>query len=226
MGVTLARLIPRRGTLPEPVARRPNDIPVVLLHGTVSSPGNFLPIARRLNNDGRRSIGIEYGHRGTDPLEVCLLDIVTQLDKLLEPRQRIDVVGHSLGGLMALRLAHLPQFTGRIRTIVGLGGCFKGQPVTMNPLLRTAVNVLVGPSLTQLMCESELSATIPAGVRLISIVSDADTIVPRSRSLVGELRTVHGVSHAWLTTLADEVSQALADAAAAEKPIVPRPVRP
>lgn len=223
MSVPLALIIPRRGILPEPLPAARDDIPVVLLHGTVSSPGNFLPIALRLKNDGRRVIGIEYGHRGTDRLEICLLDIVTRLEDELGRNQRFDVVGHSLGGLMALQLAHLPQFAGRVRTIVGLGAYFKGQPVTLNRVLRGCIDLVMGPSLSQLICDGPLAAAVPAGVRVISIVSDSDGIVPRWSSELGTVVTVAGVSHARLTRLADEVSGALAGRAGRPDGAVPGP---
>ncbi|MCK7638456.1 esterase/lipase family protein [Corynebacterium pygosceleis] len=212
--MNLALLIPRRGILPEPLPATPGDIPVVLLHGTVSSPGNFALIAARLRDEGRRVIGVEFGHRGTDRLELCLLDIVTTLERELEPGQRFDIVGHSLGGLMGLRLAHLPQFAGRVRTLVGLGACFRGQPVAWNPLVRALVTAVTGPSLVQLMCDAEIDAPIPEGVRVISIISDNDRIVDPSSSRIGEVRWVEGTSHALLTLHAEEVARALADGAA------------
>ncbi|MCK7643398.1 alpha/beta fold hydrolase [Corynebacterium sp. CCM 8835] len=220
--MNLALLIPRRGVLPEPLPPVAGDVPVVLLHGTVSSPGNFALVAARLRDEGRRVIGVEYGHRGTDRLELCLLDIVTTLERELEPGQRFDIVGHSLGGLMGLRLAHLPEFAGRVRTLVGLGACFRGQPVAWNPLVRALVTAVTGPSLVQLMCDAEIDAPIPDGLRVISIVSDNDRIVDPASSQVGEVRWVRGTSHALLTTHAEEVALALADGAA-EPHDVPAP---
>ncbi|MBI9001092.1 alpha/beta hydrolase [Corynebacterium sp. CCM 9185] len=211
--MNLALLIPRRGILPDPLPPVAGDIPVVLLHGTVSSPGNFALIAARLKDEGRRVIGVEFGHRGTDRLELCLLDIVTALERELEPGQRFDIVGHSLGGLMGLRLAHLPGFAGRVRTLVGLGACFRGQPVAWNPLVRALVTAVTGPSLVQLMCDAKIDAPIPEGVRVISIISDNDRVVDPSSSRIGEVRWVEGTSHALLTKHAEEVAQALSDGA-------------
>ena len=46
----LVLYLPRRGTLPTPLPVTRDDVPVLLLHGYLGSPGNFGPTARALHS--------------------------------------------------------------------------------------------------------------------------------------------------------------------------------
>jgi pimeloyl-ACP methyl ester carboxylesterase len=88
--------------------------PVVLLHASLSSKSQWLPLAERLSARFR-VIGIDLHGYGDNSMpdrhgpftldsEVALVDAM--LDPLISPHARVHVVGHSYGGLVALRYAH------------------------------------------------------------------------------------------------------------------------
>ena len=53
----LVLYLPRRGTLPPPLPVTRDDVPVLLLHGYLGSPGNFGPTARALQQRGTPALG-------------------------------------------------------------------------------------------------------------------------------------------------------------------------
>ncbi|AGF73391.1 alpha/beta fold hydrolase [Corynebacterium halotolerans] len=202
--------MPHRGTLPElpPLADAPGT-PVVLLHGLMGSPGNYERTARRLLDAGVPVAAPEYGRHGTVGLERSLAEITDGIGEVLghSPTGRIDIVGHSLGGLMGLRLAH--YLPGKVRTLVGLGAAFRGLPPARNRLLGWGIGTVMGVGARELMVPQPLDAVVPEGTRVVSIVSDADRVVPTDSSRLGELVEVHGVRHEHLPGLAAEITDAL-----------------
>lgn len=176
--------LPRRGTLPKPIESE--DVPVVVLHGTLGSPGNFERLAHALAERGRRVIGFEYGDRGTADLDVSAREVT----QFLAQFELVDVIGHSLGGLMALRAAHT---LGNVRTLIGLGASWRGVPPTRFPQL---LEWIAGPAFRQL--QQRFEARVPEGTTVVSIVSDSDTVVPAWSSTLGKVITVSGVHHAHI----------------------------
>lgn len=175
--------------------------PVVLVHGLMGSPGNFERTARALVARRIPVVAPAYGRRGT----VSLDDSLTELIDALPPAAPLDIVGHSLGALLGLRIAH--RFPGKVRTLVGLGATFRGLPTPPNQLFSLSARAFLGRGATELM--RPIEATEPAGTRVVSIISDRDHYVPRSSSELGEIINVHGIRHEYLPGLADETIQAL-----------------
>lgn len=95
---------------PSPIdANRPASLskttapPVVCLHGTVASGGNWGHLATLLLEGGRIVAAPTYGERGTAPLLGNYAEVTGVVRRVLEETgaPRVDVVGHSQGGLLA-----------------------------------------------------------------------------------------------------------------------------
>lgn len=170
---------------------------MVVLHGTLGSPGNFERLAHALAAQGRRVIGFEYGDRGTADLARSTAEVADFLGQF----ELVDVIGHSLGGLMGLRAAHIH---GNVRTLIGLGAAWRGVPATPFPRL---LKWVAGPAFRQL--QTRFEARVPARTRVVSIISDADTVVPAWSSTLGEVIRLPGVHHAHLPNQVEVIIKAL-----------------
>ncbi|MDU0479870.1 alpha/beta hydrolase [Staphylococcus chromogenes] len=191
-------LIPRKGRLPLPTQPALSDAPpVILLHGTLGSPGNFSRTAHALQQAGRRVIGLEYNHRGTG----SLADSVAEVGEYLERFDRFDLVGHSMGGLVGLELAH--AVGARMSTLVGVAACWRGVPnrgiARLSPLL--------GKGYQDALRARE--PRLPAHTRVVSVISDADRTVPAHSARLGDVIVVHGVHHAHMANQAEAILRAL-----------------
>src|SRR4051812_16829318 len=101
--------------------------PLILLHGGIGTGEMFAPLLPELTA-GRRVIAVDLqGHGGTAgvdrPLrpEVLADDIAAVLDPL--GLEQADVMGYSLGGIVALRLAI--QHPARVRRLVLVSVAFR-----------------------------------------------------------------------------------------------------
>ncbi|MGP6174562.1 alpha/beta fold hydrolase [Corynebacterium sp. A21] len=205
--------IPTRGELP---ALAPLDgsgaTPVLFLHGVLASPGNFEAAVRELNTRGVPVIAPAYGNRGTGDIRASFAELAALLSREILPvTQHLDIVGHSLGGRLGLQLAH--HFPGRVRTLVGIGAAYRGVPRGIGRAAAVRHRIIArvgGPAYHQLMVLAPLAAEVPAGTRVVSLISDADIIVPASSASLGEVRQLHGVRHEHLPQQSSAILEALA----------------
>lgn len=209
----LTTIIPTRGELPELPGLVPGGpTPVLFLHGVLASPGNFEGAIRALLEQGVPVIAPTYGDRGTGDIHSSFRELQDMLaTEVLSQHDQIDIVGHSLGGRLGLELAH--HFPARVRTLVGIGAIYRGVPrggTLGAKLFHTALGTLGGPAYRQIMVSTPMSAALPQHTRVISLVSDRDSIVPVSSAELGEIRRLKGVRHEHLPQQTEAILQALA----------------
>ena len=102
----------------DPTAPHP---PLVLVHGFLGDPTNFLLIRRYLFAHGIRSFtSFSYGPRFDYQRLACRLGELIDTVCLATGATEVDVIGHSLGGLVARYLVELAR-NGRVRRLVTLG---------------------------------------------------------------------------------------------------------
>lgn len=206
--MSLLRWVPHRGTLPAlPPLEQMAGTPVLLLHGLMGSPGNFEHTVHGLLALGAPVVAPLYGRRGTVRIEQSFAELVEFTGAVLAERERIDIVGHSLGGHLGLRLAQ--EFPGRVRTLVGLGAAFRGLPLPPNLVVRHGVTIVMGRGAGDLMTRVPFEAVVPEGTRVVSLISDTDWFVPAASSEIGEIHRLHGTRHEHLPGLADAILTAL-----------------
>ena len=99
---------------------------VVCLHGLYHNPSAFWRIRQALGRAGRgRVLLLGYSSfRGDFEAEAGRL--AERLRELVPKAAPLCFLGHSLGGLMARRLAAEPDFAGRVRSLVTLGTPHQG----------------------------------------------------------------------------------------------------
>lgn len=120
----------------------PADGPaVLLLHGSgagASSLGNFRKVLQPLADAGLHVFAMDligFGRSGRKPAPPYF-DYTLWLDQCRQmlrrmPGQRVGVIGHSLSGSLALRLAATEPRVGRVMTTASLGAPFQANATTL-----------------------------------------------------------------------------------------------
>ncbi|MFJ5550777.1 esterase/lipase family protein [Streptomyces sp. NPDC093225] len=181
-----------------PVAERP---PVILLHGFTDNRSVFLLLRRALTAHGGRHVeALNYSPFTTD-LRVAARLLGEHVEQVCARtgHDRVDLVGHSLGGLVARYYVQRLGGAERVRTVVTLGTPHGGTRVA--PLMDAH------PVVRQMRPDSpvlvELAAPAPGcSTRFVSFWSDLDQLmVPLETARLDhpDLRTenvrVSGIGH-------------------------------
>ncbi len=168
---------------------RAGSRPLVLLHGFLGTRGTMVPLTRRFRADGRAVFSYHVGTfqlesmvKSAEVLRDRLEQIVTDLEV-----DRVDVVGFSMGGLVAVHTLKFLQGERYIRRLVTLGSPFRG---TWLAVPGVAMMGLISPSLWQVVPHSPFlnrlrAAPLPKGVRVRQIHASHDALCPNPGPLEG-----------------------------------------
>ena len=179
-----------RGSGVAPVADDGHN-PVVFVHGFGGAPGNFLPLRGWLWTQGRkRTYAFELPGEGSlDEAAQVLCAYVQAVVEVnaLPPDRKIDLVAHSMGGVIArLALDHVATRQ-RVATVVTLGSPHAGSYLARYAATSRALDLRPGsPVLTRLDAQLPWAGP-PAWPRLVAFWSPADVIVvpPQSARVEG-----------------------------------------
>lgn len=146
---------------------------VILLHGLGRTPVSMALLAHRLERDGWRAERLHYP--STDlTLEQAYRRVLSLVTAATEGAETAHLVGHSLGGLMALMVA-LRAPPANLGRVVQLGSPNSGSEVAELAGRIPGVPHLMGPVLAELEREV-LSAAGPFGFELGCIAGDLPLI--------------------------------------------------
>ncbi|MFB6564652.1 MULTISPECIES: esterase/lipase family protein [unclassified Streptomyces] len=155
-----------------PPATRP---PVLLLHGFTDNRSVFVLLRRALGAGGRHVEAYNYSPFTLD-LRVTARHLARRVEELCERtgQERVDLVGHSLGGLVGRYYVQRLGGDTRVRTLVTLGTPHSGTRVApfmdAHPLIRQ-----IRPDSEVL---TELAAPAPGcATRCVAFWSEFDTIM-------------------------------------------------
>ncbi|WHM31225.1 alpha/beta fold hydrolase [Streptomyces sp. BPPL-273] len=228
--------LPRAGleaSEPDPPTCRlpaPVDTPVVLLHGFIDNRSVFLLLRRSLAQHGRHQVdSLNYSPLTCDIRTAAEL-LGRHIEEICERTgsERVDVVGHSLGGLIARYYVQRLGGDRRVRTLVTLGTPHAGTRVMpladAHPIVR---QMRPGSAVIE-----ELSRPTPGcRTQFVSFWSDLDRVMDPLETacldhpdLAVQNVRVTGVGHLALPvhpTVATGIRQAL-DAVEAEAGAEPR----
>lgn len=203
--MSLAGLVPR--VLPDPstATSQPSGRLVLALHGTLAEPAAFRVLARDCPVP---LIAPFYGRRGTAPVDVCAAEISGLIRSLPRQVTRVDVVGHSFGGLVGLAALRDPAARARVHCLVGLGAAWRGTDNGAWYRPEWLIRAIAGESIV------ELDQPIPEplcyrDVPVISITSTADRVVPAWSSELGRVIRLDRVRHNELPQRTGEILGAL-----------------
>ncbi len=190
-------LLPRGRARVPATPPKPGERTVVLVHGHASHPGAFVALERALRRAGQARIAaFRYGATGT------VEGLAARLDAFIAAHlgsERLILVGHSLGGLVARTWLQLLGGSGRTDAFVTLSTPHRALPLAALarpvPLLRE-----LAPA-NPLWARLEASRSALAPLRCLTIASSKDHFIrpPERAHLEGaEAITLDAHGHAGL----------------------------
>ncbi|MDP8255739.1 MAG: alpha/beta fold hydrolase [Candidatus Alcyoniella australis] len=178
--------------------------PVLLLYGLFGTRGALGLLEERLKRDAFSVFSFRLGLVNIREVSLTSREVAQKVEEVCkrEGIQSIDVIGHSMGGLIGL---HYIKFDGgdrRVRRFVAVGAPFGGSGWAYTGMLASPLI----PSLTQLMPGSQFlrrlrEAPLPSATRVTCIAAKDDLLVPvDSAVLPGARNVLVPRGHAGLVT--------------------------
>ncbi|MGH7821773.1 MAG: alpha/beta fold hydrolase [Candidatus Binatia bacterium] len=157
--------------------------PVLLLHGHAGSRTALLWLAWRLRREGFPNVvGVRVGPPGADAYQKAKA-LAATVERVLRDvgAERVDVVAHSLGGLVAR--AYVREYGGarRVGRLVTLGTPHQGTRVAAFAIDAAARSLLPG---SRLLADLAREDPVPTLVSVTSIFSPFDAKILPSRNAV------------------------------------------
>ena len=183
--------------------------PVLLIHGFLGTRGSMIVLERRLAADGHTVFSFNLGLLNTADIRASAGRIRKKIESILAQVavDKIDIVGHSMGGLIGLyyikRLGGAPK----VRKLVMMGTPIEG---TWSALAGVATVGLVSASSWQILPHSRFlrelaQGPLPDGVEVYSIAAERDWVCPPDATvLAGSTRMTVPLGHSSLV-MSDEV---------------------
>ncbi len=177
--------------------------PVLLLHGFLGTRGSMYVMERRLNSDGICVFSFNLGSLNTRDIRQSAFLIHRKIESILAqtPVKKIDIVGHSMGGLIGLYYVKKLGGHEKVRKLVMMGTPMNG---TWSALLGVATVGLMSKSSWQILPHSkflsELSnGPLPSPVDYYTIAAVRDWVCPiDSTFLPGATRLTVPLGHSSL----------------------------
>ncbi|MCB1152988.1 MAG: alpha/beta fold hydrolase [Deltaproteobacteria bacterium] len=195
--------------------------PLLLIHGFLGTRGAMLVLERRLKVAGIPVFSFPLGVLNIDDIAKSASRIAQKVETVLERYQleEIDVLGHSMGGLIGLY--YLTKLGGnkRVRRLVTIGTPYQGAWLASAALVAMPWTGLVAQSMWQLKPDSDFlkdlrAAPLPDDADVVSIIAKNDSVVdPRCCVLKGARNIMISTNHAGLVVspkVFQRIDQALA----------------
>jgi Predicted acetyltransferases and hydrolases with the alpha/beta hydrolase fold len=167
--------------------------PVLLIHGFLGTRGSLHLLERRLTQMGHLVLTYRLGLLHTGDICESAALIARKIESIAAqtPLHRMDIVGHSMGGLVGLY--YLKRLGGRrrVRRLVMLGTPTSG---TWSALLGVGVAPFARASL-QLLPDSAFlreleQGSLPEGIEVISVVGERDRLAPAGTTYLEGVRHI------------------------------------
>jgi pimeloyl-ACP methyl ester carboxylesterase len=166
------------GFLPLPGARTHGPRPIILLHGYAQNRAAFVPLAYRLARAGLGPIfGFEYWTLGRIAAGARQLGWFVDEVRARTGAESVDIIGHSMGGVVARYYVALAGGDGAVRNLVTIGSPHAGTDVSGMGVGHPTRELLLGSKL----CTRLAAAPPPRHTRTTVIWSRADALVPGAR---------------------------------------------
>ncbi|MEZ4368857.1 MAG: alpha/beta fold hydrolase [Kofleriaceae bacterium] len=174
VGSSVARPL---GFAPLPGATGRGPRPIIVLHGFAMNRANFWLLARRLARAGLGPIvGFEYWTLGRTSTAARELARFVDEVRAATGAAEVDLIGHSMGGLVGRYYVGLGGGDGVVKHLVTIGSPHGGTEMSRFGVGRAAKELMLGSALLARLA----AAPAPTTTRLTAIWSRADALVPGS----------------------------------------------
>jgi len=166
------------GFLPLPGAKGQGPRPILLLHGYAQNRASFVPLALRLSRAGLGPVlGFEYWTLGRIAAGARQLGWFVDEVRERTGAAEVDIVGHSMGGVVARYYVALAGGDGAVRNLITLGSPHHGTELSGMGIGHPTRELVLGSKL----CTRLAAAPPPRHTRMTVIWSRADALVPGAR---------------------------------------------
>ena len=166
------------GFFPLPGAHGHGPRPIVVLHGYAMNRANFFPLALRLARAGLGPVvGFEYWTLGRTAAAARRLGWFVDEVRAHTGAAQVDLIGHSMGGVVARYYLALAGGDGVAKNLVTLGSPHHGTDLSAVALGHANRELIHGSKLLGRLA----GAPPPTKTRVTVIASRADALVPGAR---------------------------------------------
>ncbi len=160
----------------------PASPPVLIIHGFLGTRGSMYLLERRLVDDGFVCVSFNLGTLNVRDIRRSAFLIHRKIERILAqtPSQKIDIIGHSMGGLIGLYYVKKLGGHARVRKLIMMGTPVRG---TWSALAGVMTLGLWSTSSWQLLPRSRFldelaQGALPPGVDVSTIAAARDWVVP------------------------------------------------
>lgn len=186
------------GTLSPPARQQGQPaLPVLLIHGFLANRGSLQMLETCLSDAGHVVLTFRLGSLNMRDIRRSAGLVAGKIESLVAQTgvDQVDIVAHSMGGLLALDYIKRLGGRRRVRRLVMLGTPTRGTwtaifALASTPLGRAGLQLLPGSSFLRELEELPL----PREVDVVAVSADRDWLAPPERTLL------HGVRHISLPT--------------------------
>jgi pimeloyl-ACP methyl ester carboxylesterase len=199
--------------------------PVLLIHGFLGTRGSMFPLERRLTTDGITVFSFNLGTFNTRDIRRSAFLIHRKIETILAQTnvKRIDILGHSMGGLIGLYYVKKLGGHEKVRKLIMMGAPLRG---TWAALPGVATLGLLSASSWQLLPRSDFLrelelGPLPPDVEYFTIAAARDWVCPiGSTHLDGATQVTVPLGHSSLV-VSPEVYERVLWALRKEPPSLP-----
>lgn len=170
----------RRGAAFDAVT--PESPPILIIHGFLGTRGSMYMLERRLVEDGFVVVSFNLGTLNVRDIRRSAFLIHRKIERILAqtPSQRIDIIGHSMGGLIGLYYVKKLGGHTRVRKLIMMGTPIRGTWTALAGILTLG---LWSTSSWQLLPRSRFldelaQGPMPPHVEVHTIAAARDWVVP------------------------------------------------